>query len=144
MPDEFEELKEHLKDNRLRRRTEHVVYENARVYKAYDALKAGKIEEVGELLKQSHASLKDLYEVTGKELDTIVAIANASKFSVGSRMTGAGFGGCAISIVEKDKASEFIEEVGKAYKEKIGYEAEFYRSDAGDGTKRIYEEDLKG
>ena len=134
---DFEEVKDNLKDDVLKRRVEHVVYENARVYKAYDALRYGKIKEVGELLKQSHKSLKDLYEVTGNELDTIVDIADKSKFSVGSRMTGAGFGGCAISIVEKDRAPEFIEEVAKAYKEKIGYAAEFYQSDAGDGTKRI-------
>lgn len=142
-PEEFEQIKYNLRDDVLERRAEHVVYENARVYRAYDALKKGDIKHVGELLKQSHKSLKDLYEVTGEELDTIVDIANRSKFSVGSRMTGAGFGGCAISIVEKDKAGQFIEEVGAAYKKAIGYEAEFYQSDVGDGTKKISENQLK-
>lgn len=141
--EDFEEVKSYLEDEVLRRRVEHVVYENERVYLAYNALKDGDIERVGELLKQSHTSLKDLYEVTGKELDTIVDIANRSEFSVGARMTGAGFGGCAIAIVEKEKTKEFIEEVGKEYKEKIGYEAEFYESDAGDGTKKITEKELK-
>ena len=140
---DFEEVKHHLKDDVLERRAEHVVYENQRVYEAYRALKEGRIKEVGQLLKKSHNSLKNLYEVTGDELDAIVDIANRSQYSVGSRMTGAGFGGCAISIVEKDKVKEFIEEVGRAYKEKIGYSAEFYQSDAGDGTKKILEETLK-
>ena len=81
----------------------------------------------------SHESLRNDYEVTGKELDTLVDEAMKVKGVLGARMTGAGFGGCAVSIVKKDSVDNFIKEVGKGYKEKIGYDADFYVVDVGDG-----------
>ena len=83
----------------------------------------------------SHDSLRDDYEVTGKELDTLVAESLKQEGVIGARMTGAGFGGCAVSIVESDKVDSFIENVGKSYKEKIGYDADFYAVEIGDGPR---------
>jgi galactokinase len=88
-------------------------------------------------MNQSHMSLKEDYEVTGTELDTIVEAAWNQAGVVGARMTGAGFGGCAIAIVEEDKAEDFKKNVNAIYQEKIGYEASFYKASIGDGAKEI-------
>ena len=88
-------------------------------------------------MNASHDSLRDLYEVTGIELDTLVEEARKIPGTVGSRMTGAGFGGCTVSIVKEEYVDEFIEKVGAVYKEKIGYPAEFYVSEIGDGGREI-------
>ena len=93
---------------------------------------------LGQLLNESHASLRDLYEVTGIELDTLVEEAWKVEGVIGSRMTGAGFGGCTVSIVKKDAIKKFIKKVGKAYKKKIGYQADFYVVKLGNGPKIIY------
>ncbi len=135
--DDFQILKPFIKCENIRNRTEHVVYENYRVEKASKALKNGNIEEIGQLLIQSHNSLRDLYEVTGIELDTIVDIANGYRGCLGARMTGAGFGGCAIAIVKKNSVKDFIDHVGKKYSEIIGYEAEFFITGIGNGTTII-------
>ncbi len=135
--DEFEQLKTHIKEENIRKRAEHAVYENDRVNRASEALIHGEIEVLGELLKQSHKSLRDLYEVTGIELDTIVFAANSYDHCLGARMTGAGFGGCAVAIVKKTYVDDFISYVGKAYKEKIGYDAEFIVTGIDDGTRQI-------
>lgn len=131
--EEFEANKYLIKDENRQKRAKHAVYENQRTIKAVKALKDNKIDLLGELMIASHNSLRDDYEVTGKELDTLVEESLKQDGVVGARMTGAGFGGCAVSIVKKDKVEDFIENVGKAYKEKIGYEADFYAVEIGDG-----------
>ena len=88
-------------------------------------------------MNESHISLRDDYEVTGKELDTLVEEAWKCEGVVGSRMTGAGFGGCTVSIVREDCVDAFIERVGSVYKEKIGYSADIYVADVGDGAHKI-------
>ena len=130
--EEFEEAKGCLSEP-LIRRAKHVVYECDRVKKAVVALKAGNLEELGKLLNESHASLRDLYEVTGKELDTLSALAREQGGCLGSRMIGGGFGGCTISIVKKTAADEFIRTVGEEYEKKIGYKASFYQTSIEDG-----------
>ncbi len=117
-----------------RKRAKHAVYENMRTVEAVKALNANDIAKFGELMNQSHISLRDDYEVTGIELDTLVDAAWKQQGVIGARMTGAGFGGCTVSIVEDDKVDEFIENVGKAYLDKIGYAADFYVVEIGDGT----------
>lgn len=135
--EDFNILKPLIKAENIRNRAEHVVYENHRVAKASKALKDGDIERIGQLLIQSHNSLRDLYEVTGIELDTIVKLSNEYEACLGSRMTGAGFGGCAIAIVKRDKVADFIKYVGTEYEKAIGYEAEFYITGVGNGTRLI-------
>ena len=115
------------------RRARHAVYENRRTVKAVEALKGNDITLFGKLMNQSHVSLRDDYEVTGIELDTLVEEAWKVEGVIGSRMTGAGFGGCTVSIVKDEAIDNFIKQVGKAYKEKIGYEADFYVVEIGDG-----------
>jgi len=88
-------------------------------------------------MNESHISLRDDYEVTGIELDTLVSLAWSQEGTLGSRMTGAGFGGCTISLVKKDNVENFIKVVGEAYKNKIGYEASFYIAEIGNGTTEI-------
>jgi len=114
-----------------RRRAKHAVYENCRTMDAVDALKAGELARFGQLMNASHISLRDDYEVTGVELDTIAEAAWKQKGVIGARMTGAGFGGCAVSIVENEWVDAFIENVGKEYREKIGYDASFYTVSIG-------------
>ena len=114
-------------------RAKHVITECERVKEAVTALKSGKIDELGKILNQSHASLKDLYEVTGKELDALSNAAQKHPACVGSRMTGAGFGGCTVSIVEKSAVEDFKSTVGAEYKAATGYEATFYDADISDG-----------
>lgn len=135
--EDFNILKPFIEAENIRNRAEHVVYENYRVSKASKLLKDGNIEELGKLLIQSHNSLRDLYEVTGIELDTIVEVANEYVDCLGARMTGAGFGGCAIAIVKKNSVKEFIRYVGEEYREIIGYNAEFYITGAGNGATII-------
>ena len=110
------------------------VYENQRTVKAVTALKNNDIAQFGQLMNASHVSLRDDYEVTGIELDTLVEEAWQCDGVIGSRMTGAGFGGCTVSIVKTEAIDAFIEKVGAAYKEKIGYAADFYVVDIGDGA----------
>ena len=114
-------------------RAKHAVYENQRTVKAVAALKANNIALFGELMNASHVSLRDDYEVTGIELDTLVEEAWKIDGVIGSRMTGAGFGGCTVSIVKDEAIETFKEQVGKAYLEKIGYAADFYVVEIGDG-----------
>lgn len=135
--EEFEVLQMAIKDPIRKKRAKHAVYENQRTKKAVNALKENEIELFGRLMNESHISLRDDYEVTGVELDTLVEVAWEQEGVIGSRMTGAGFGGCTVSIVKSDKVDHFIEQVGKKYKEKIGYEADFYVVDIGDGAREI-------
>lgn len=132
--EQFEANKSAIKSEIRQRRAKHAVYENRRTIKAVEALKAGNIEEFGKLMIASHDSLRDDYEVTGKELDTLVASALKQDGVIGSRMTGAGFGGCTVSIVKNDAIDAFIENVGKEYLETIGYAADFYVVEVGEGA----------
>ena len=134
---QFEQYRSAIKSEVRQRRAKHAVYENQRTIKAVAALKAGDIEEFGKLMIASHDSLRDDYEVTGKELDTLVASALKQDGVIGSRMTGAGFGGCTVSIVKNDNIDVFIENVGKEYKDTIGYAADFYVVEVGDGAGTI-------
>ena len=136
-PAEFEAHSSVIADETARKRAAHVVYECDRVHKSADALKSGDIAEFGKLMNASHDSLRDLYEVTGVELDTLVSEARKLDGVIGSRMTGAGFGGCTVSIVKDEAVDRFIDEVGKEYEAKIGYAASFYVSEIGDGGREI-------
>ena len=117
----------------VRNRARHVVEECDRVRRAAGAMKRGDVASLGELLNASHASLRDLYEVTGVELDTLAAAAQAHPACAGSRMTGAGFGGCTVSIVRKDGVADFKKTVAAKYTGKIGYEPSFYDCTVEDG-----------
>jgi len=129
----FEQIKMAIKDEDRRKRAKHAVYENRRTIKAVQALKNNDIALFGELMNESHISLRDDYEVTGEELDTLVEEAWKINGVIGSRMTGAGFGGCTVSLVKDGAVEEFIEKVGVAYQERIGYAADFYVVEIGSG-----------
>lgn len=131
--EEFEKNKSVIKSDIRIKRAKHAVYENQRTIKAVKALEAGDIEEFGKLMIASDDSLRDDYEVTGKELDTLVAASLKQPGVIGSRMTGAGFGGCTVSIVRTDAIDAFIKNVGEEYKNTIGYAADFYVADIGGG-----------
>ena len=129
----FEKYKDCIQSEVRRRRAKHAIYENQRTIRAVEALKNNDVKLFGELMNASHISLRDDYEVTGRELDTLVEEAWKVEGVIGSRMTGAGFGGCTVSIVKDEAIDLFIEKVGKAYREKIGYPADFYVVEIGDG-----------
>lgn len=131
----FEAHKGLLSTNTLLKRARHAVKENQRTLLAADHLKAGNLEAFGKLMNDSHTSLRDDYEVTGIELDTLVDAAWKQPGVLGARMTGAGFGGCAIAIVAKDQTDAFIRNVGDIYAESIGYPGEFYIAEIGDGAR---------
>lgn len=131
--EQFESVKMAIKDEDRRKRAKHAVYENQRTMKAVTALRANDIALFGKLMNESHVSLRDDYEVTGDELDTLVEAAWKIDGVIGSRMTGAGFGGCTVSIVKDEVVDDFIEQVGRTYKDKIGYAADFYVVEIGSG-----------
>ena len=131
--EEYEANKSAISEEVCLRRAKHAVYENQRTIKAVAALKANDIETFGKLMNESHTSLSKDYEVTGKELDTLVEEAWKQEGVIGSRMTGAGFGGCTVSIVRDENVDAFIENVGAAYRKKIGIVASFYVVEIGDG-----------
>ncbi len=135
--EEFEEHKSAIKDEIRQKRAKHAVYENQRTLKAVQALENNDLELFGKLMVESHNSLRDDYEVTGIELDTAVEEALKQEGVIGARMTGAGFGGCAVSIVKTDKVENFIKNVEKGYREKIGYNPEFYVVEIGNGVRAI-------
>jgi galactokinase len=130
---QFDEVQCNIASDIRRKRAKHAVYENQRTIKAVEALKANDVALFGQLMNASHVSLRDDYEVTGIELDTLVEEAWKIEGVIGSRMTGAGFGGCTVSIVKDEAIDTFIKEVGAAYLEKIGYAADFYVVEIGDG-----------
>ncbi len=138
--DLFDQHKAVIGDAILEKRARHAVYENERTKKAFQALQAGDLKQFGIYMNESHISLRDDYEVTGPELDALVEAAWQQEGTVGSRMTGAGFGGCAIALVQSAYIERFIQEVGEAYKQAIGYQADFYVASIGDGTKEIIPE----
>ena len=133
----FEKYQSAIEDDIRRKRARHAVYENQRTVRAVDALKANDVKLFGQLMNASHVSLRDDYEVTGLELDTLVEEAWKVPGVIGSRMTGAGFGGCTVSIVKDEAIDGFIEKVGSAYRERIGYDADFYVVEIGDGPRAL-------
>lgn len=135
--EQFEQNKHLIQDETIRKRVEHVIAEDDRVLKSIEALRGDKIDLFGQYMIASHNSLRDLYEVTGIELDTLVEEALKIKGTAGSRMTGAGFGGCTVSIVRDEAVSTFIEVVGRNYQEKTGLKADFYISEVGDGGREL-------
>ena len=135
--EEFEEVKDAIKNPVRQKHARHAVYENERTVRAVTLLLNNEIEAFGRLMNESHTSLRDDYEVTGIELDTLVEQAWKCEGVIGSRMTGAGFGGCTVSIVKTEAIDNFIKTVGEAYEKKIGYKADFYVVNIGDGPQRL-------
>lgn len=133
----FEQYKVAIKDETRQKRAKHAVYENQRTIKAVEALEKNDVALFGQLMNASHVSLRDDYEVTGIELDTLVEEAWKVDGVIGSRMTGAGFGGCTVSIVKNEAVDRFIDQVGKAYEKTIGYAADFYVVEIGNGPSRL-------
>ena len=135
--EEFNKLAGHISEPLERQRARHAVCENNRTMEAVAALESDDVEKFGKLMNDSHFSLRDDYDVTGKELDTLAELAWQQDGVIGSRMTGAGFGGCTVSLVKNGAIPAFKENVGKAYTEKIGYAPSFYVANIADGTHRI-------
>ena len=135
--EEFNKVKHFIKDEEQLKRATHAVTENERAKVAVEFLKKDDIKTFGELMNKSHISLRDDYEVTGLELDSLVEAAWEEVGTVGARMTGAGFGGCTVSIVKNSEVDNFIKNVGKKYKEKTGLEASFYIANIGDGARKL-------
>lgn len=136
---EFEKVQHVITSPVERKRARHAVLENIRVKKAITALEKNDIEEFGALMNASHISLRDDYEVTGIELDTLVESAWNQAGTIGARMTGAGFGGCAIAIVRNDDIEDFTAAVRTEYTQAIGYEPDFYIASIGDGAGKLAE-----
>ncbi len=130
----FEEHKDAISDPVERNRAKHAVYENQRTLKAVQALKDNDIAAFGKLMNESHVSLRDDYEVSCQEMDILAEEAWKLPGVLGSRMTGGGFGGCTVSIVENDSVDAFIEKVGAAYEKRTGIKADFYVVDIGQGA----------
>ncbi|MBF0698695.1 galactokinase [Streptococcus danieliae] len=124
-----------IQDSNRLKRARHAVFENQRTLQARHALEAGDLETFGRLMNASHVSLEQDYEVTGIELDTLVHTAWAQEGVLGARMTGAGFGGCALALVAKDKVADFTAAVGQRYEEQIGYAPSFYIAQVAGGTR---------
>ncbi|WP_374951748.1 galactokinase [Mucilaginibacter sp.] len=135
----FDEHSHLITDPTVLKRATHVVAENERVKLAANALSSNNLPEFGRLMYASHDSLRDLYEVSGIELDTVIEYAKTNKNVAGARMTGAGFGGCAIALVKADKFEEFSKGVTEYYTEKIGYAPSVYQSSIGDGVRELFD-----
>ena len=136
-PGEFARVASEITDSTIFRRARHAVSENARVKEAIAALKAGDMPRFGQLMNESHRSLQEDYEVTGIELDTLAGEARKLPGVLGSRMTGAGFGGCTVSIVADPSVPAFIATLGERYKRVVGLTADFHVASVGDGARRI-------
>ncbi|WP_077328410.1 galactokinase [Virgibacillus siamensis] len=138
--DTFHQYEQLIENPIHRKRAKHAITENERTLNALHALRNGNLEEFGALMNASHRSLRDDYEVTGPELDTIAEAAWRQEGVIGARMTGAGFGGCAIAIVENDKKDAFQQYVNQTYQAKFGYEPTFYTAAISDGAKTAKEQ----
>jgi galactokinase len=136
-PEEFEAHKHLIESETVRRRAKHAIYENARVLESAAALEAGDLSRFGRLMNASHDSLRDDYEVTGKELDSMVRSARKIPGVLGSRMTGAGFGGCTVTLIRAKNAEEYKEKVGAAYEAETGLNPDFYVFEIGDGAREL-------
>ncbi len=135
--EEFEQISDAIKDPVRQKRAKHAVYENQRTIRAVEALKAGDIRQFGQLMNASHVSLRDDYEVSCPEIDVLVEEAWKVPGVIGSRITGGGFGGCTVSIVENDQIGTFQTAVGEAYQKRVGKNADFYVVEIGDGPRCI-------
>ena len=133
----FEEHKHLIENETERNRAEHVIYECARTVEACKKLRQGDLVSFGRLMDASHDSLRDLYAVSCKELDTLVDEARKCPGVLGARMTGAGFGGCAVAIVNRDAVDAVMEKVGTAYEAAIGYPCAFYVASIGGGPREL-------
>lgn len=133
--EELEAYADLIKDESRLKRARHAVSENERTHRALKALQAGQLEKFGSLINDSHISLERDYEVTGIELDTLAHTAWEQEGVLGARMTGAGFGGCGIAIVAKDKVDQFIDTVGRIYTDTIGYAPDFYIAEIAGGSR---------
>ncbi|MFC5530874.1 galactokinase [Cohnella yongneupensis] len=136
-PSQFNVNDHLIKNDTVRRRARHVIEEIDRVQQSMVVLSKDDLAAFGVLMNASHDSLRDLYEVTGNELDAMVAAARKVPGVLGSRMTGAGFGGCTVSLVHQDAVERFISEVGSEYESETGLKADFYVCDIGDGVREI-------
>lgn len=136
--EDFEKVQDKIENEVVMRRARHVVTEIKRTTDAVTALKAGDLQKFGILMNGSHDSLRDDYEVTGNELDTMVEEARKIKGVIGSRMTGGGFGGSTVSLVKDEAVDTFIEQVGKNYQARTGLKPEFYVAEIGDGGHRVF------
>ena len=136
-PEAFEANRHLITDPTISKRAEHVIYEIKRTKEAAERLSMGDLEAFGRLMNDSHDSLANLYEVTGPALDTMVAAARKQAGVLGSRMTGAGFGGCTLSLVQQAHIGTFVQQVGREYREKTGAQADFYIAGIGDGTREV-------
>lgn len=134
---QLEAIKTDFEDFTIYQRARHAVTENERTVKAVKVLQANDAAGFGQLMNASHESLKTDYEVTGIELDTLVENAQKLEGVFGARVTGAGFGGCAIALVKNEAVAHVIETVGAIYKETIGYSAEFYTAVPSDGVREV-------
>lgn len=137
-PEEFEKLASLMPNETVYRRARHAVTENERVNEAIEVLQKGDLVRFGQLMNDSHRSLKDDYEVTGIEMDTLAEEGQRLPGVLGSRITGGGFGGCTVSLVGEDNVQGFVEKLAAIYHDKIGLNAEFYVADIGDGVRKIY------
>ena len=133
-PEEFKLYSAELPEI-LRKRAEHVIFENKRVLDGMEMLKEGNLEQFGMLMYQSHYSLKDLYEVSCAEIDVLVSAARGVEGVYGSRITGGGFGGCTVSLVRAESLESFITSVGDKYRQTVGIDPEFYICDVVDGAE---------
>lgn len=136
--EEFNQFSHLLPNDTILRRAHHAVSEHQRVIHAIQALKEGKLKEFGQLMNESHKSLKEDYEVTGIELDTLAETGQQQKGVLGSRMTGAGFGGCTVTLIAEEEINDYIENVSNLYKAKTNLEATFYIADIGNGACKLY------
>ncbi|MDP4282364.1 MAG: galactokinase [Bacteroidota bacterium] len=134
---QFFKFQDSIADPVIRKRARHVISENQRVLNAVSCLLKSDLIGFGALMNASHESLRDNYEVTGKELDTLVDEAQQINGTLGARMTGAGFGGCTVNLVKESAIEEFMEKVGKGYRKRIGLEATFYKGEISDGVRKI-------
>ncbi len=135
--EQFERVKGQIKEPVCVRRAKHAVYENARTLEAYEALSAHDLLRFGALMNASHRSLRDDYEVSCQELDVLVELAWSHPGVLGARMTGAGFGGCTVNLVENEQVASFIEDVGSLYYKSTGLRADFYTASVGDGAREV-------
>ena len=127
----------YLEDDILYQRAKHAITENERVMIATELLQKNEINGFGNLLTLSHQSLAEDYEVSCHELDIIVEYATKHDACIGARMTGAGFGGCCIALVEEKRKDDFITYIETQYKTNTEYDASFYICDISDGIRRI-------
>jgi len=133
----FEDEEGKIKDEVVMRRARHIISENQRVLEAVAAMRANDVQTLGRLFNESHASLRDDFEVTNEALNQIVTVAQAHPACFGARMTGAGFGGCAVALIDEGKADDFVSAVETGYRQMSGLDAQMYLCQASEGANSI-------